>query len=76
MAIKEGAAPVISGTVTWFAPKRRIGGIAVDGTGRELPVESSEIDGASSPSLRPNDRVRLTVLEGPAGARAVRVWTP
>jgi cold shock CspA family protein len=76
VAIKERAAPVISGTVTWFDPKRGIGGIAVDGTDRELPVESSEIDGGGLQSLRRYDRVRLTVHEVPEGARALRVWTP
>jgi len=76
VAIKEGAAPVISGTVTWFDPKRGIGGIAVDGTDREVAVESSAIDGGGLQSLHPQDRVRVTVLKGPEGAHAVRVWTP
>jgi cold shock CspA family protein len=76
VAIKEGAAPVISGTVAWFDPKLGIGGIAVDGTDRDLPVESSEIEGGGVQSLRPYDRGGLTVLEGLEGARAVRVWTP
>lgn len=67
---------MFSGTVTWFDPERGIGGIAVDGSGHELGVRSSDIDGGGRQSLRPLDRVRLTVHDGPLGALAARVWTP
>ncbi len=67
---------MIFGTVTWFDPQRRFGGIVMDGVDREVSVRSAEIDGGGAQSLRPRDRVRRTVLDGPAGARAVRVWTP
>lgn len=67
---------MISGTVMWFDPERGIGGIAVDGSDHEVAVRSSEIDGGGWQSLRPRDRVRLTVQHGTSGARATRVWTP
>jgi cold shock CspA family protein len=64
------------GTVTWFDPERRMGGIAVDGCDGEVAVRSSEIDGSCLQSLRPSERVRLTIVDGPRGAIAARVWTP
>jgi cold shock CspA family protein len=67
---------VNSGTVTWFDPEHGIGGIAVDGCDRGVAVRSSEIDGGGLQSLAPHGLVRLAVLDGPAGAVAVRVWTP
>jgi cold shock CspA family protein len=67
---------VFSGTVTWFDPERGVGGIAVDGAGHDVTVRSSEIDGGGRQSLRPRDRVRLTMHNGPVGALAARVWTP
>ena len=65
-----------SGTVTWFDPQRGVGGITVDGVDGEVAVRSSEIDGGGLQSLRPHDRVSLTVIDGSRGAQAVRVWTP
>lgn len=67
---------MIFGTVTWFDPQRGLGGIVIDGVDREVSVRSAEIEGGGLQSLQPRDRVRLTVLDSPAGARAVRVWTP
>lgn len=67
---------MIPGTVTWFDPKWGIGGIAVDDSDHEVSVRSSEIDGGGMQSLRPRDRVRLTVHHESSGAQATRVWTP
>ena len=67
---------MISGTVVWFDPERGVGGIAVDGLDHEVAVRSAAIDGGGNQSLRPNDRVRLTLDDGSGGARAARVWTP
>lgn len=67
---------MISGTVMWFDPERGIGGITVDGSDHEVTVRSSAIDGGGRQSLRPRDRVRLTVRHGPSDALATRVWTP
>jgi cold shock CspA family protein len=64
------------GTVAWFDPERGLGGIVVEGLDHEVAVRSSAIDGGGVQSLRPHDHVRLTVLDGPDGARAIRVWTP
>jgi cold shock CspA family protein len=49
------------GTVTWFDSER---GIAVGGCDGEVAVCSSEIDGCVQ-SLRPSERVRLTIVDGP-----------
>jgi len=67
---------VISGTVVWFDPERDVGAIAVEGSDRDVAVRSSAIDGGGNQSLRPNDRVRLTLDDRLGGARAARVWTP
>ena len=67
---------MISGTVLWFDPERGVGDLAVDGVDREVAVRSSPIDGGGNQSLRPHDRVRLTLDDGSGGARAARVWTP
>ena len=52
------------GTVTWFDSERGMGGIAVGGCDGEVAVCSSEIDGGVQ-SLRPSERVRLTIVDGP-----------
>lgn len=62
------------GTVTWFDRQHGIGSIAVDGGGYEVPVRSVEIDGGGRQSLRVDDRVAFTLVEGPDGPRAARVW--
>jgi cold shock CspA family protein len=64
------------GTVTWFDSERGLGGVAVDGCDGEVAVCSSEIDGGGLQSLRSSERVRLTIVGGPPGAIADRVWTP
>jgi cold shock CspA family protein len=64
------------GTVTWFDPGGGIGAISVDGGERVVGVGSVEIDGGGRQSLRGGDRVAFTLLDGPGGTRAVRVWVP
>jgi cold shock CspA family protein len=64
------------GTVRWFDPERGIGVIVLDGSDREVAVRSAAVDGGGRQSLRPQDRIRLTVFDGPSGASATRVWTP
>lgn len=64
------------GTVTWFNPRRGIGAVSVDGSGRVIPVGSTDIDGCGRQSLRGGDRVAFTLLDGPGGTRAARVWVP
>jgi cold shock protein len=60
---------VTSGTVIWFDPVRRVGGITEDGSGREVAVRGAEIDGGGLQTLRPRDRVCFSVSDGPT-ARA------
>jgi hypothetical protein len=67
---------VFSGTVLRLDPERRVGEIAVDGSGHEVTVRSSDIDGGVRQSPCPPDRVRRTVHSGPLGAPTARVWTP
>jgi cold shock CspA family protein len=57
----------------WSDSERGIGGIAVEGSDRVVSVRSSETDGGGMQSLRPRDRVCLTVHHGLSGARATRV---
>jgi cold shock protein len=64
------------GTVRWFDPERGTGAIVLDGSDREVAVRSAAVDGGGRQSLRPQDRVHLTVFDGPSGAHAARVWSP
>jgi cold shock CspA family protein len=64
------------GTVAWFDPERGLGAIAVEGSEQLVPVNATEIDGGGRQSLRMADRVAFTLLDGPRGVRAVRVWVP
>jgi cold shock CspA family protein len=67
---------VTYGRVAWFDPRRGVGAITVEGTGHEVAAHSAEIDGGGRQSLRTNDRVAFTLLDGSAGPRAARIWVP
>jgi CspA family cold shock protein len=64
------------GTVTSFDPHRGVGTIALEHNGQQVAVHAGEIDGGGKQSLRVRDRVAFTLLDGPDGPRATRVWTP
>jgi CspA family cold shock protein len=64
------------GTVAWFDPQRGIGVITLDEGEQLVPVHASDIDGGGRQSLRVADRVAFTLLDGPRGPQAVRVWVP
>ncbi|GAY12777.1 cold-shock protein [Pseudonocardia sp. N23] len=66
---------MVDGTVTWFDSRRGVGVITLD-DGTEVPVAGSQIDGGGVQSLRPNDRVAFTLVDGPEGPRAAEVWAP
>ena len=62
VAIEEGQRRAM-----WSDPERGIGGIAVEGSDHVVSVRSSETDGGGMQSLRPRDRVCLTVHHGLSG---------
>ena len=64
------------GIVTWFDPHRGVGTIALEDSGHQVGVHAVEIDGGGKQSLRVDDRVAFTLLDGPGGPRATQVWTP
>jgi cold shock protein len=64
------------GTVAWFDPQRGIGAITIEGSGMEVPVSSTQIDGGGRQSLQANTRVAFTLLDGPDGPRAAVVYVP
>jgi CspA family cold shock protein len=64
------------GTVAWFDPQRGTGGITTDEDEQVVPVYATDIDGGGRQSLRVTDRVAFTLLDGPRGPQALRVWMP
>ena len=64
------------GTVAWFDAQRGIGAITIEGSGIEVPVRSSQIDGGGRQSLQEDTRVAFTLLDGPGGPQAADVYVP
>ena len=67
---------MVYGTVAWFDPERGIGAITIEGSGTEVPVTSTHIDGGGRQSLQENAHVAFTLLDGPDGPRAADVFSP
>jgi cold shock CspA family protein len=65
------------GTVAWFDAQRGIGAILIEGSGIEVPVRSTQIDGGGRQSrqqnLRRDTRVACTLPHRP---RATHVHIP
>jgi cold shock protein len=58
-----------TGTVKFFNSIRGFGFITVDGTGEELFVHKSEVQG----TIRENDTVEFEIQKGEKGLNAVKV---
>ncbi len=67
---------MLYGTVAWFDAQRGIGAITIEGSGMQVPVASTQIDGGGRQSLEADARVAFTLLDGPDGPRAADVYTP
>ncbi len=67
---------MLYGTVAWFDAQRGIGAITIEGSGMQVPVSSTQIDGGGRQSLQEDVRVAFTLVDGPDGPRAGDVYVP
>lgn len=61
------------GTVKWFKPDNGYGFITVDGTGQDIFVHFTAIEGEGFKSLNQGWRVEFDIVEGRKGPQAARV---
>jgi CspA family cold shock protein len=67
---------LLYGTVAWFDAQRGVGAITIEGSGMEVPVRATRIDGGGRQSLQQHTRVAFTLLDGPCGPQAANVYVP
>ena len=62
-----------TGTVKWFSNQKGYGFIIEDGTGKEVFVHYSAIQGQGYKSLQEGEKVKFEITSGQKGYQAVNV---
>jgi CspA family cold shock protein len=62
-----------TGTVKWFSNQKGYGFITEDGTGKEVFVHYSAIQGQGYKSLQEGEKVKFEITSGQKGDQAVNV---
>ncbi len=62
-----------TGTVKWFSNQKGYGFIIEDGTGKEVFVHYSAIQGQGYKSLQEGEKVKFEITSGQKGDQAVNV---
>jgi len=64
---------VPTGTVKWFSDQKGYGFIVPDGSGKDIFVHHTGMDGEGFKSLKEGDKVQYEVTQSPKGEQATSV---